>query len=176
MQIYNKSSLLGCALIAISGFNWPESQAADRTLGQNGPPLNYHIDNVSIHLTRQPVRTDSIQSVSLSGNGNATIERGGNFARFAYPTGDLLNLLNEFYRIRFFDLPVKYTTRYFVFLKDDGTVAMSALRMSDAASTRLCVVIEEYEKCVTFGRDGPFELESLAKRILIDIDKIKRER
>lgn len=176
LQLYYKSNFLGCVLIAISCFNWFESQAADCTLGPNGPALNYHIDNVTIRLTRQRARGDSIQSVSLSGNGSATIERGGKITQLGYPTSDFLKLLNEFYRIRFFDLPVQYTTRYSVFLKHDGTVATSALRMSDAASTRVCVVIEEYEKCVTFGREGPFELESSAKRILIDVDKIERER
>lgn len=173
MRFYRKSSLLGCVLIAISCLNWPGSQAADRTLGPNGPPLSYHIDNVSIRLTRQPARGDSIQSVSLSGKGSATVERGGKLVRFAYSTADFLNLLNEFYKIRFFDLPEKYTTRYSVFLKDDRTVGMSALRMSDAASTQVCVAIDEYEKCVTFGRDGPVELKSITTRILIDVDEVK---
>ena len=172
-QFY-RSIFLGCVLIAISCATWRESQATGRTLGPDGPPLNYHIDNVSIHLTRQPRRAGFIQSVSLFGNGSATVEHSDKLVRFSYPAGDLLNLLNEFYKIRFFDLPAKYTTRYSVFLKDDGTVGMSALRMSDATSTRLCIDIGEYEKCVTFGRDGPLELESIAKRVFIDMERISK--
>jgi hypothetical protein len=102
----------------------------------------------------------------LSGNGGATLKRHGRLVQFPYPRDDFLNLLNELYRIRFFDLPETYITRYSIFLKDDGTVAMSALRMPDMPSTKVCVVIDQYEKCVTFGRDGPLELKSITKKLL----------
>jgi hypothetical protein len=141
--------------------------AATRTPDLHGPPSGYHIDNVSIRLVLHPGRGGkAIRSLSMSGNGDATVKRDGKLVQFSYPRDFFLNLLNEFYRIRFFDLPETYTTRYSIFLKDDGTVAMSALQMPDVPSTRVCVVIDEYEKCVTFGRDGPFELKSITKKLL----------
>jgi hypothetical protein len=146
--------------------------AGERTLGRNGPPLSYRIDEVTIRLVRHPGRAGSIRSVSLSGSGGASVERDGETARFDYAPSDLLKLLNEFYQFRFFDLPERYTTRYSVFLKDDGTVGTSALRMADAASTEVCIDIGEYRKCVVFGRDGPLELEGIARRVFLSMESM----
>jgi hypothetical protein len=164
----NPSSLLGCVLIAISCLSGTESaMAAERTPDPSGPPSTYHIDSVSIRLALHPGRGGkSVQSLSLSGNGEATVKRDGKLLQFPYPRDDFLNLLNEFYRIRFFDLPKTYAIRYSMFLKEDGMVAMSALKMPDVPSTQVCIVIEEYEKCVMFGRDGPSELKSIAQTLL----------
>lgn len=157
--------------MAISCLNGPGSSAAARTLDPHGPPSSYHIDNVRIRLALHPGRGGkSIQSLILSGNGDATVKRDGKLVQFPYPRDDFLNLLNEFYRIRFFDLPETYITRYSIFLKDDGTVAMSALRLPDMPSTQVCVVIDEYEKCVMFGRDGPLELKSITKKLFEAIE------
>lgn len=151
--------------------------AADRTLGPNGPPLAYRIDEVTLRLTRHPGNfAFPIRRVSLSGTGSASLESDGQSVQFPYATKDLLVLLNELYRIRFFDLPEKYTTRYSIFLKDDGIVGTSALRMTDAGSTSICFLVAEYEKCVIYGRDGPFELENIAKRIFADTEGLAGER
>jgi hypothetical protein len=168
----------GFVLLAVSLAAMPagdEPAAGGRTLGPSGPPLSYRIDEVTIRLARKPDRAGSIRSVSLSGKGSATVERDGEPERLGYPPSDLLKLLNEFYRIRFFDLPEKYTTRYSVFLKEGGVVGTSALRMADAASTLVCINIGEYRKCVTFGRDGPLELESVAKQVFLSIESMGRK-
>ncbi|SOD42589.1 hypothetical protein [Nitrosovibrio sp. Nv4] len=145
--------------------------AADRTLGPNGPPLAYRIDEVTLRLTRHPGNSAfPIRRISISGTGSASLEHDGRLVQFPYATKDLMILLNELYKIRFFDLPVKYTTRYSIFLKEDGIVGTSALRMADAGSTSVCFAVAEYEKCVTYGRDGPLELENIAKRIFADTE------
>lgn len=136
-----------------------------------GPPRTYRLDEVSIQLTRQYGHGLPLQRVSLAGAGQATLERDGQRLPFHYPAKDLLALLNEAYRIRFFDLPASYTTRYSVFLKDDGTVGTSALRMQDTLSTSLCLTVAGYEKCIIFGNHGPRELEELANRIYSEAER-----
>ena len=146
--------------------------AAERTLGPAGPPLVYPIHEVSLHLTRQPGNPAfPVRRISLSGKGTATFERGNELLQVSYSNGELVTLLNELYGIRFFELPSQYTTRYSVFLKDDGTVATSALRMMDAASTRVCFAVTGYEKCVTYGRDRPNDLENIVNRVFDDVEK-----
>jgi hypothetical protein len=80
-------------------------------------------------------------------------------------------LLNQLYKIHFFELPAKYTTRYSVFLRDGGIVATSALRMNDAASTSVCFEVDKYEKCVAYSRDAPCELENLVNSVFDDLEK-----
>ncbi|MBN9132278.1 MAG: hypothetical protein J0H48_02785 [Nitrosospira multiformis] len=146
--------------------------AGERALGPDGPPLAYPIQEVNLHLTRQPGNAAfSVRRVSLSGRGSATFERGDELLQIAYPTTELVALLNELYRIRFFELPSQYTARYSVFLKDDGMIATSVLRMMDAGSTRICFAATGYEKCVTYGRDGPSDLENIVNGVFDDLEK-----
>lgn len=148
------------------------SMAGERALGPDGPPLAYPIQEVNLHLTRQPGNAAfPVRRINLSGKGTAAFERGEEFLQIPYSTSTLVALLNELYRIRFFELPSQYTARYSVFLKDDGMIATSALRMMDAESTRICFAVTGYEKCVTYGRDGPSGLENIVNGVFDDIEK-----
>ncbi len=148
--------------------------AAEHHTGISAPPLVYRLDEVSISLTRQPgSSTAPIQRINLSGTGSATLERGGQRMPFRYTPKDTLALLNALYKMRFFDLPTNYITRYSVFLKDDDTVGTSALRMPDASSTSVCVTLTAtYEKCVSYGAEGPYELENITARIFAEADRL----
>lgn len=148
------------------------SMAGERTPRPEGPPAAYPIQEVNLHLTRQPGKAAfPVRRISLSGKGTAAFEQGEEFLQVSYSTSALVALLNELYRIRFFELPSQYTARYSVFLKDDGMIATSALRMMDAGSTRICFAVTGYEKCVTYGRDGPYDLENIVNRVFDDIEK-----
>lgn len=151
--------------------------ATERSLGVGGPPLAYRIGEVSVRLTRHPGNPAlPIRRVILSGVGGATLERDGKSVQFPYGSKDLLALLNELYRIRFFDLPTQYNTQYSVFLKDDGTVGTAALRMPDSGSTSICFAVTGYEKCVSYSREGSLELENIARRIFSDADRLASEK
>lgn len=142
-------------------------------LGSGGPPLNFRLDEVVVRITQQSSQSSApIRRVSLSGTGNATLERDGRNLPFRYPTKDMLALMNEFYRIRFFDLPPSYSIKYSVFLKDDGSIGTGARKMSDAPSTSICFSVAGYEKCVTYAAEAPPELEALAKHIVAEADRL----
>jgi len=140
--------------------------ATVRSLGAGGPPLAYRLDEVSVRLTRQPGSgTFPKRRVTLSGTGTATLERDGQTLPFSHPPGDVLALLNDLYRIRFFDLPTNLNVRYSVFLKDDGSIGTSVLRMLDASSTSVCLRLAAFEKCVTYASGGARELEEIVERV-----------
>lgn len=171
------SAFLGSVLILGTCFMGTMSMATERSLGADGPPLAYRIDEVSVRLTRHPGNPAfPIRQVILSGAGRATLEHDGKSVQLPYGSKDLLTLLNELYKIRFFDLPSQYNTQYSVFLKDDGTVGTAALRMPDSGSTSICFAVTGYEKCVTYSSDGPLELETIAKRIFSDADRLGSEK
>lgn len=147
--------------------------AAERNLDVGTPPQIYRLDEVSVRLTRHPGRPNfPVQRVSLSGNGSAMLERDKQQLPFQYAAKDVMVLLNDFYRIRFFDMAKDYSIRYSVFNKDDGTIGTSLLRMSDAPSTIVCFAVATYEKCVTYTTEGPYELEKLTQRIFSEADKL----
>jgi hypothetical protein len=165
------------AMTSFAGDHSPE-RARGRTLGPAGPPLSYHIEDVSIRITTYPGQSASklIGRVSLAGTGEGMLEKDGNRLSFPYAQKNLLTHLNVLYGIRFFDLPVDYITQYRVFLKDDGTVETSALRMVDMSSTRICTAIGQYQKCVTYAvGQPPRELEEMVKQTYREVANVPSE-
>ncbi len=142
-----------------------------KSLGAGGPPLTYRFDEVSIQMMRQSGNaTVPNRHATLSGTGSASLERDGRTLPFRYAPEALLKLLNELYKIHFFDLPTNATARHSVSLKADGTVVTSVLRMSDRSSTRVCFALPSYEKCVTYSGDSPRELADIAQRVFSEAD------
>ncbi|WP_166424482.1 hypothetical protein [Paraglaciecola sp. 20A4] len=141
------------------------SMASETNHEIGGLPLTYQLSEVSISLTRHATARagSTINRVSILGSGNATLEHGGKAIPFAYPSEEKVKLLNALYKIRYFNLPARLNIKYSVFLKEDGSIGTNVLRMSDAASTTICFNIPDYEKCVTYGSDGPVELEILTQ-------------
>lgn len=136
-------------------------------------PQSYRLNEVSVRVTLQPGRGNfPVRRVSLLGTGAATLEQNGQKQPFPYASRDLLALLNELYKIRFFELPTNYTTRHSVFLKEEGLIGTNLLRMSDESSTSVCFSTAAYEKCVTYSTEGPDELDRIATRIFSEASRL----
>ena len=159
------SVLLGVISLMITAF----SATTDAAVGK--PPPEYRLADVRITVTRQPGNPSfNRRSISISGDGQceqtdtkpaASSKRCGSLDRKA-----VLELVNEFYRVRFFDLSDSYRVRYRVFVLDNGIVRRSVLRMVDTGSVQLCFEVSDYRKCITFILDVPKDIEGLAQRIL----------
>lgn len=141
-----------------------------------GLPLSYQIDKVKVSLSQHPGSPSfPIQRIILSGAGSGTLERDGKSALFDYTEEDLLAILKELYKIRFFDLPEDYTTQYSVFLRNDKTIQTTALRLADSGSTSVCFAVASYKKCITYSQHGPLELEAIVERVFSDADKLVKK-
>ena len=167
--------LASTLLMVIACLGMPTAMSTESVItgsfGLGGPPLTYRIDDVHIRLTRHPGNAAfPVQRVSLSGSGSATLERDGKITSFTYQVKKLLVLMNDLYRIRFFNMADDYTNRYSVFLKDGGTVETTALHMLDAGSMGVCFIAASYEKCINYGDEGPSELKDIARRIFSEAE------
>lgn len=168
LRRYVLPGILSALLCLIGG----SAMAAERSFVAGGPPLNYRLDELSVRFLRQPGHGVPGWRVSLPGSGPALLEIDGQKRHFFYSVKDFLALVNELYRIRFFEMPITYTTKYSVFIKDNGLLGTQGLRMSDASSTRICFTVAAYEKCVSYGADGPRELEELVQRVAADVERL----
>lgn len=164
--------VLPCILSALLCLIGGIAMAAEHSFVAGGPPLNYRLDELSVRFLRQPGHGLPGWRVSLAGSGAALLENDRQKRHFFYPVKDFLALVNELYRIRFFELPTTYTTKYSVFIKNDGLLGTQGLRMSDASSTRVCFTVAAYEKCISYGADGPRELEDLVQHVAADVERL----
>ena len=169
LALWRRAGLLVCAFLTMGA----DAMAEDKRLEGDGPPLTYRLDEVKVVLTRQPGSGPfPMRRITLSGSGSADFERGGQNLSFRYSTPELMRLLNDFYRIRFFNLQTTPTARHSVALMDDGTVVTSSLRPADAAPTSVCLSLAAYQKCVTYATDRPQELELLVSRIFSEAERL----
>ncbi|MBT0959895.1 hypothetical protein [Denitromonas iodatirespirans] len=149
------------------------AMAAEATVGPGGPPVSYRLDSVRLVVAHAPGRVAGAPArrLALSGGGPARLVVGEAAHTFAYPADALLSALNGLYRLHFFALPPDLTRRPSVFLKDDGSIGTSLLRLADRPVTTLCVYLADYEKCVRFTDDGPEALRALVNQLDADADR-----
>lgn len=163
---------LACLLLAILCLIGTVAMAHDT---QPQPPAQYRLEDVTILAVRHVAGPAvSSEQATLPGKGQATLERGTQRMRFQCPAKELQDLLSGFYRVNFFDHPEDMLAQYSVVQRADGTVISGVLHLMDAPSTKLCLTLGGYRKCVTFGPHGPEELAELARRIFATAERLAR--
>lgn len=121
------------------------SEGAESDIKRKGPPSSYRVNDISVRFTLHPGSPAfSIKRITLSADGGALLERDGKTVRFPFANPDLLNLLNELYKIRFFELPSDYIAEYSIVQKEDGLIGTMISSMADEPSTSVCVLIKEH--------------------------------
>lgn len=160
-------------------FFMPATEAAELDIKRQGqrPPSSYHINDTNIRVTLHPGSPAfSIKWINLSAKGGALLERDGATMQLSFAHPELLKLVNELYKMRFFELPSDYIAEYSIVQKDDGTLVTMISSTDDEPSTSVCIQIKEYKKCIIYGRKGPRELANLVDRIFTEVDKQLAER
>lgn len=146
-------------------------EAGQDDLKQKAPPSTYRFDEVRVCITQHAGSPAfSNRRISLSAEGGIIL-RDGAIVQLPFTKQDLLNIVNGFYKIRFFELPSDYTARYSVVQKDNDILSTMIWRMEDEPSTSVCIFIKEYKKCVTYSQKGPLELETLVQRVISKADE-----
>ncbi len=154
-------------LVAFSSWCLAAGDAAQQDQAMTAAaPSRFRADELGLRLSRQNGNAAyAPRVVSLPGTGDATLEADGRKLPFRFESRDRVALLNELYRIRFFDLPTQYSTRPSARLSDDGSVDTIRRQLSDANVNSVCVSIAAFERCVHYGSEAPLELDRLAQRV-----------
>ena len=131
------------------------------------PPRQYRLEQVGITLLFQtPNRNVANFEIAIQGDGRASYASDkGERRELTLRNEELVELLNEFYRIHFFELQDTYTLKRQVSLLEDGTISTFVHRQVDMGSKRLCIKIADYTKCVTIVANEPPAANELAEKI-----------
>jgi len=141
--------------------------AGDQSSGQSDPPKQYQLEDVRITILHQTGhRLPGGYKISISGDGKGTYvsDKEGE-KKLDVKNETLLELLNDFYRIHFFELQDTWTVKKQVALLDDNSIFISPRRLVDVSSKRICIEIENYKKCVTIVENQPVEVGNLIAKI-----------
>ena len=142
-----------------------------KTLGPAGPPLSYKIQDVTIQLVHNagygPGGGYSIH-VHGDGTGHYWFSQPPSLPEewdFSLSRPAVVDLLNAFYKARFFDLSPSYAQQFGVAVSEDGTVTTTETVTADAGSTRITIKIGSYERTVSWSLNAPSELGTLELKI-----------
>ncbi|MDD2737733.1 MAG: hypothetical protein PHR94_02250 [Methylomonas lenta] len=140
-------------------------------------PLTYPLTEVAISILHQTGHGISGgYQVTLNGDGRSFYSRKSEAQQqLTVDNKALLELINNFYQIHFFELADTYSVKKQVILQDNGTLATVARKILDTASHKLCIKIADYQKCVTVIDNQPATAAQLVKKIeaMFPIDKFE---
>ncbi len=136
------------------------------TAEESKPPVRYPLETVEISIVYHPGRLlPGGYKINIDGNGKASCltKKGGETLNLQ--DRNIIELLNDFYRVHFFDLPDTYTVKKQVSLLDDHSVSTFAERLVDISSKQICIKLSSYKKCITIVENRPVEVNRVAEKI-----------
>lgn len=161
VAVFSVLGLIGLLLFAEHGLT------ANLDQMDSSPPKEYHLSDCSIQAIRYsggPSR--SVTRVTLYGTGNATIDTDNTASTIHFSPTEFVQILNELYRIKFFEIPSDYINQHSVSLSNGGTIRTRSIRLMDTDRIEIRCNIGEYKKSVLFSNHTPTDLVKVATRIL----------
>lgn len=132
-------------------------------------PAQYLLKKVLITLSSQPGKDNPENyQVAISGNGDSFFSQNNKPKQPLSITSDtVLELLNDFYAIHFFEIADTFTVKKQVMLKDNKIVTTVVKKESDMNSKRICIQLRSYKKCVTVVDNQPLAVAQIVSKIEI---------
>lgn len=168
-----KLTVFGAVLSGLT-FLMSCAMAGDQSSERFVPPRQYQLEDVAITILHQTShRIPGSYKISIGGDGQGSYTSGkAGEKKFTLKGETLLELLNDFYRIHFFELKDTWTVKNQVALLDDNSILVSPMRLVDVSSKQICLALADYNKCVTVVGNQPAELSNLISKIesLVNLD------
>jgi hypothetical protein len=130
-------------------------------------PAQYPLKKITISILYQPgLGIQGGYKITLNGDGNSFYSQNSKEKQaLTVPKETLLELVNDFYKIHFFELSDTYAVKKQVVLKNNTTVATVVTKQADVSRKMLCIQIRSYKKCVSIINNQPVEAAELVTKI-----------
>jgi hypothetical protein len=130
-------------------------------------PAQYPLKKVLITLSSQSGKDNPENyQVAISGNGDSFFSQNNKPKQPLSITSDkVLELLNDFYAIHFFEIADTFTVKKQVMLKDNKIVTTVVKKESDMNSKRICIQLRSYKKCVRVVDNQPLAVAQIVSKI-----------
>jgi hypothetical protein len=130
-------------------------------------PAQYPLKKVLITLSSQSGKDNPENyQVAISGNGDSFFSQNNEPKQPLSITSDkVLELLNDFYAIHFFEIADTFTVKKQVMLKDNKIVTTVVKKESDMNSKRICIQLRSYKKCVRVVDNQPLAVAQIVSKI-----------
>ncbi|MCX7103047.1 MAG: hypothetical protein NTX38_16590 [Methylobacter sp.] len=131
-------------------------------------PAQYPLNKTLITISSQSGKDNSENyKISINGNGASFFNKNNKEKQSLSVTNDrLLELLNDFYAIHFFEIADTFTVKKQVRLKENTKIVTTVVKKeSDMNSKRICIQLRSYKKCVTVVDNQPLAVAQIVSKI-----------
>lgn len=130
-------------------------------------PAQYPLKKVLITLSSQSGKNNPENyQISISGNGDSFFSQNNKPKQPLSITSDtVLELLNDFYAIHFFEIKDTFAVKEQVILKDNKTVTTVINKEPSMSNKKVCIHLRAYKKCVTVVDNQPLAVAQIINKI-----------
>ncbi|MEQ1619984.1 MAG: hypothetical protein ABL919_01165 [Methylococcales bacterium] len=133
------------------------------------PPLpsQYPLNKIKISiLHKTPPGIPGGYQITINGSGNSFyIQDSQEKQALNVSKETLLELVNDFYTIHFFELPDTYAVKKQVILKNNATLATVVTKLTKQSNKMMCIQLRSFKKCLTIVDNQPNEAAQLVNKI-----------
>lgn len=129
-------------------------------------PTQFPIKKVLITVSSQSAnkKTES-HHISLNGNGNSYFSKNDEKQAIKVSNDTLIELLNDFYAVHFFEISDTFDITKKVVLKDNQTVTTIVNKEPAIDSKKVCVQLRSYKKCLSVIDNQPLGVSQIVNKI-----------
>ena len=129
-------------------------------------PTQFPIKKVLITVSSQSgnKNTESHQ-ISLNGNGNSYVSKNNEKQPLNITNDTLIELLNDFYAVHFFEISDTFNVTKKVVLKNNQTVTTIVNKEPAIESKKICVQLRAYKKCLSVIDNQPLGVSQIVNKI-----------
>jgi hypothetical protein len=129
-------------------------------------PTQFPIKKILITVSSQPgnKNTESYH-ISLNGNGNSYFSKNDEKQPLKVTNDTLIELLNDFYAVHFFEISDTFHVKKKVVLKDNQTVTTVINKEPVTDSKKVCVQLRAYKRCLSVIDNQPLGISQIVNKI-----------
>jgi len=129
-------------------------------------PTQFKIKHVSITISTQSSNKNSdSHHISLNGNGDSYFIKNNQKQPINITSEMLIDLLNDFYAVHFFEISDTFNIKKNVIMKDDKTLTTLVSKESTIESKKVCVQLRHYKKCISVVDNQPFGVSQIVNKV-----------
>lgn len=128
-------------------------------------PTQFPLKKIQITVSSQSNKENAERYlISLNGNGNSYFIK-NNQQPLNVTNDTLIELLNDFYAVHFFEISDTFNVKKKVVLKDSQTVTTIVNKEPAIDSKKVCVQLRAYKKCVSVIDNQPLGVSQIVNKI-----------
>ncbi|WP_445366625.1 hypothetical protein ACH5Y9_14880 [Methylomonas sp. BW4-1] len=129
-------------------------------------PTQFPLKKIQVTISSQSTKENAESyQILLNGNGNSYFIKNNQQQPLNVTNDTLIELLNDFYAVHFFEISDTFNVKKKVVLKDNETATTVINKEPVTESKKVCVQLRAYKKCLSIVDNQPLGVSQIVNKI-----------